>query len=178
MIKVSENIQLRAILSSDSAFLFTLMKEVYSFAYHHFWTDSGDWYVNSQYSKPTLLKELSEEKAEYYFILFKKEVVGVFRFVWDESLVGLSEEKQVKLHRIYLHPKTQGKGIGKELLSWLEEKAVKKSCQIIWLDAMDKQIQALEFYKKLGYRYHSHVFLPFDLMHAAVRRMSQIYKKL
>ena len=84
----------------------------------------------------------------------------------------------MKLHRIYLHPKTQGKGVGKKVLSWLEEKAHKKGYQIIWLDAMDKQIDAFEFYKKRGYLYYTHVFLSFDLMHKEVRRMSQIYKKL
>jgi GNAT superfamily N-acetyltransferase len=154
------------------------MKEVYTAAYSHFWTDKGAWYLNSQYSEDTVIKELSEENAVYYFIVFNKEVVGTFRFVWDEKLKGISEEKQVKLHRIYLHPKTQGKGVGKKLLSWLEKKAQKKGYQIIWLDAMDKQVDAFEFYKKRGYLYHTHLFLPFDLMHKEVRKMSQIYKKL
>lgn len=178
MIKVSENIALRPILSSDTGKLFNLMIEVYSLAYAHFWTDNGDWYVNAQYSKENILRELSEEKTEYYFVLFKDEIIGNFRIIWDEKLVGFSEEKQVKLHRVYLHQKTQGNGIGKKLLSWLEEKASKRGYKTIWLDAMDEQPQAFQFYKKLGYNYYSHVFLPFDLLHNEVRKMSQIYKKL
>ncbi|TXD49964.1 GNAT family N-acetyltransferase [Polaribacter sp. IC073] len=178
MIKVTENIQLKEILITDSATLFKLMKEIYPLAYSHFWTDKGSWYLNSQYSKEHILKELSEQKANYYFILFKDEIVGNFRFVWDENLAGLSEEKQVKLHRIYLHPKTQGNGTGKKLLSWLSNKAIKKGYKIIWLDAMDAQPQAFQFYKKLGYHYYSHIFLPFNLLHEEVRKMSQLYKKL
>ena len=178
MITLSENIQLKPILSSDSVALFKLMKEVYPLAYSHFWLDKGDWYVDSQYSTTHILKELSVENAEYYFVIYKDEIVGNFRFVWDEKLLGLSEEKQVKLHRIYLHQKTQGKGIGKELLAWLDEKAQQKGYEIIWLDAMDEQPQAFEFYKKMGYKYHSHTFLPFDLLHKEVRKMSQVYKKL
>ncbi|WP_228455108.1 GNAT family N-acetyltransferase [Polaribacter haliotis] len=134
--------------------------------------------MNSQYSKENILKELSVDNADYYFILFKDEVVGNFRIVWDEKLANLSEEKQVKLHRIYLHPKTQGNGIGKELLSWLEEKAKEKGYKIIWLDAMNEQPQAFQFYEKLGYQYHSHTFLPFELLHDKVRKMSQVYKKI
>lgn len=91
---------------------------------------------------------------------------------------GLSEEKQVKLHRIYLHPKTQGNGLGKKLLSWLEKEAKQKGYKIIWLDAMDEQPQAFQFYKKRGYKYHSHTFLPFELLYDEVRKMSQIYKKI
>ena len=178
MIQISENIQLKEILISDSTLLFGLMKEIYPQAYNHFWTDNGDWYVNSQYSKENILKELSVENADYYFVVFNDEIVGNLRIIWDEKLTGLSEEKQVKLHRIYLHQKTQGKGIGKQLLFWLEEKAIKKGYKTIWLDAMNEQPQAFQFYKKLGYIYHSHTFLPYDLLHDEVKKMSQVYKNL
>lgn len=178
MIQISENIHLREVLSSDSELLFRLMQEIYPQAYKHYWLDSGDWYLNSQYSKKQINKELLQENAEYYFILYKDEIIGNFRIVWDENLEGLSEEKQVKLHRIYLHQKTQGKGFGKKLLAWLEEKAKQKNYQIIWLDAMDCQTQAFQFYKNLGFQYHSHFFLPFDLMHKNMRKISQLYKKL
>ncbi|APG65806.1 GNAT family N-acetyltransferase [Tenacibaculum todarodis] len=178
MIKVTESIQLQPIFSSDSERLFRLMKEVYPLAYAHFWTDNGAWYVNTQYSKENILKELSQEKTEYYFVLFKGEIIGNFRIIWDEKLADLSEEKQVKLHRIYLHPKTQGNGIGKTLLSWLDQKSLEKGYTIIWLDAMDEQPQAFQFYNKLGYKYHSHTLLDFDFMFDKYRKMSQVYKVL
>jgi GNAT superfamily N-acetyltransferase len=178
MMKVTEKIHLRPVLNSDTAALFSLMKEIYPLAYSHLWTDEGDWYLNAQYSKEPILKELLEEKSEDYFVLFNNEIIGNFRFIWGEKLAGLSEENQLKLHRIYLHPKAQGNGIGKTLLAWLDAKAIKKGYEIIWLDAMDAQPQAFQFYKKLGYVYHSHVFLGFDFLHPAVRKMSQIYKNL
>ena len=176
MIEISQNLQLKIITKEDCKNLFTLMKEIYPLAYSHFWNDDGDWYLNSQYSKENILKEISQENAEYYFILFKDEIIGNFRIIWDDKLSNLSEEKQLKLHRIYLHPKIQGKGIGKQLMIWLEQKAKQKDYKIIWLDAMDAQPQAFQFYKKLGYNYHSHVFLPFNLMYDKVRKMSQLYK--
>ncbi|MEO9571434.1 MAG: GNAT family N-acetyltransferase [Polaribacter sp.] len=178
MIKVAENIYLKEILVSDTLPLFNLMKEVYPLAYSHFWKDSGNWYINSQYSKEHILKELTQDKTEYYFILYNEEIVGNFRIIWDEKLEGLQKEKQVKLHRVYLHQKIQGKGIGKKLLYWLEEKAIKKGYTTIWLDAMDEQPQAFLFYKKLGFKYHSHTFLKYDLLYKSVRKMSQVYKKL
>ena len=178
MIKISENIQLKEIFDSDTESLFKLMEVVYSLAYSHFWKDKGDWYVHNQYSKENILKELSSDKIEYYFVLYKNEIIGNFRIIWDEQLAGFTQEKQVKLHRIYLHPKTQGNGIGKTLLSWLENKALKKGYTIIWLDAMNEQPKAFNFYEKLGYRYHSHTFLPFTLLFDEVRKMSQLYKRL
>lgn len=178
MIKVSENISLKKIFSSDLEALSKLMKEIYPPAYSHFWSDNGDWYVNEQYSKTNILKELLEEKSNYYFVLFNEEIIGNFRIIWDEKLEGLSQEKQIKLHRLYLHQNTQGKGIGKKLLTWLEYEAKQKNYQVIWLDAMNAQEQAFQFYKKLGYNYHSHVFLPFNLMHVEVRKMCQVFKEI
>ena len=177
MIKINQNISLQPITKKDCEILYSLMKEIYPPAYSHFWNDEGGWYVKSQYSELNVLKELSEEKAAYYFVLFKNEIIGNFRVVWDNKLKDLSG-KQVKLHRLYLHPKTQGNGIGKQLLYWLEEKSKKEGYSIIWLDAMNEQPQAFQFYKKQGYIYHSHCFLDFKLLKNEVRKMSQLYKKI
>jgi GNAT superfamily N-acetyltransferase len=178
MIKITEDLQLRTVFSSDTEELSKLMTDIYYATYSQFWTDNGDWYVNTQYSKESLLKELLDKNSENYFVLFKGEIIGNFRIVWDEKLAGLSEEKQVKLHRIYLQQKTQGNGVGKKLLSWLDEKAIKKGYEIIWLDAMNGQPQAFQFYTKLGYRYYSHVFLTFNFLREALRGMSQLCKRL
>ena len=152
MIKVTENIQLKKVLNSDAETLFKLMKEIYPPAYSHFWIDKGDWYINTHYAKENILRELLEENSDNYFIIFKDSIIGNFRIIWDEKLTGLTREKQVKLHRVYLHKKTQGKGIGKKLMAWLENKAKQKSYEIIWLDAMNEQQQSFQFYKKLGYK--------------------------
>jgi len=178
MIEISQNIKLKKIRNSDTGFLFILMKEIYTSAYSHFWEDKGAWYVNSQYSKEVVLREIQEPKTDYYFVLFKEVIVGVLRVVWDETLKGFLKQPQVKLHRIYLSNETQGIGLGKKLLSWLEGEARKKGYQIIWLDAMDQHTQALQFYKKQGYTYHSHVTLPFSLLYEKVRKMNQLFKVL
>ena len=159
MIIINKNIQLQPILKKDIALLQNLMSVIYPAAYKHFWEDGGLFYINKQYSEENILKELSQEKCDYYFIVYKDEIVGNFRIIWNEKLTGFSIEKQVKLHRLYLHSNTQGKGLGKILLSWLENKAKEKEYDIIWLDAMNAQEQAFQFYKKRGYIYQSHTFL-------------------
>lgn len=178
MIRISNTIQLQEIKVKDFKVLKTLMNDVYKAAYKHFWKDAGEWYVQSQFSKSNLEKELLEDKTSYYFILYKEEIVGVLRILWDKKLPGLDNRKSLKLHRIYLHKNTQGKGVGKQLLAWLEEEAIKKQYELIWLDTMDEKPQAFEFYKKVGYQYHSHCFLDFELLFDEVRKMSQVYKNI
>ena len=112
MIHISKELYLQPILASDTKALYLLMQEIYTPVYGYLWEDNGDWYVNSQYSKENILKELSDKNAEYYFVVYQNEIIGNFRFVWDKKLSNLVVEKQVKLHRIYLHPKNHGKGIG------------------------------------------------------------------
>ena len=178
MITIHKKIQLQPILPTDITHLQELMWDIYPPAYSHFWEDDGAFYINNQYSKENILIELSQENAQYYFVVFNNEIIGNFRVVWNEKLNGLPQEKQVKLHRLYLHPKTQNKGVGKTIVSWLEAQAIFKNYEVIWLDAMDKQEQAFQFYKKRGYKYHAHIFLDFDLMHAPFRKMNQFYKVL
>ena len=178
MIYISENIQLKEILSTDFDTLFSLMNKIYPAAYSHFWQDDGNWYVNTQYSKEKIDRELLEKKSENYFVIFNNEIIGNFRIIWQEKLGDFDDKKCVKLHRIYLHQKTQGNGIGKAILKWLEKQAIKKQYEIVWLDAMDEKPQAFIFYKRLGYQYYSHCFLDFELLHDEVRKMSQLYKKL
>ncbi len=178
VITVTESIQLEEVQLEDSKTLLTLMDEVYKAAYKHFWKDEGSWYVQTQFSKNNLEKELSEDNTNYYFILYNGEKVGIFRILWGKKLSGFDNQKMVKLHRIYLHEKTQGKGVGKQLLTWLEEEAIKKQYELIWLDTMDEKPQAFEFYKKVGYQYHSHCFLDFELLFEEMRKMSQVYKIL
>lgn len=178
MIQITQNITLEPITSNASKSLYELMKEVYPQAYKDFWKDGGNWYVNTNYAKENIARELTQKEADYYFILFNGERIGNFRVLWNENLKGLETFKTVKLHRIYLHNKVQGKGVGKQLLQWLEAEAIKKQYELIWLDAMNAKTQAFEFYKKRGYQYHSHCFLSFDLLNDAYRKMSQVYKKL
>lgn len=178
MIQISEHILLQPILLSDCKELFDLMQHVYPPAYKHFWNDDCSWYINNQYSSKNILKELNQVNSEYYFVVYQGKKVGNFRFVWDEKLNNLPFKKTVKLHRIYLHKNTQGKGIGKTLLYWLENQAKQKKYDAIWLDAMDKKHQAFLFYKKLGYTYHSHCYLGFKLLKEEYRKMSQLYKHL
>lgn len=178
MIPITQNIALREIKEQDVDVLYNLMNIIYPAAYSFLWPDNGAWYINEQYSKTNVLKELKQEKANYYFVVVDDEIVGNFRIVWNERLKNLQIVNQVKLHRLYLHEKVQGKGVGKAVMNWLEKEALLKDYKAIWLDAMDAKQQAFEFYKKLGYQYHAHVFLPFELMKKDVRKMSQLYKLL
>jgi hypothetical protein len=114
MIYINSQISLQPIQLEDSKLLFELMQKIYPQAYDYFWEDGGIWYVNSQYSKDNIKEELAQKNADYYFVVYNEELVGNFRIIWDEFIPDFEDKlKSVKLHRVYLHAKTQGNGIGK-----------------------------------------------------------------
>lgn len=176
MIQITKHISLQPIKAKDSKDVYDLMVKVYPQAYSHFWKDKGEWYIKSQYSKENIQKEVLEENSDYYFVVFNNETIGNLRVLWNTNLPGFEDKKSVKLHRIYLHSKSHGNGIGKALITWLENISKQKKYELIWLDAMNEKPQAFQFYKKLGYQYYSHEYLNFDLLYDEVRKMSQLYK--
>lgn len=178
MIFVSNEIRLKAIQPDDYQKVFELMNEIYPAAYEQFWEDKGDWYLKSQYNKNTVLEELNQKDSFYSFIYFKDSLVGIMRVLWKTSLMDTNNHNEVKLHRLYLKPSLQGKGIGKQLLQWLEKECLKSGASLLWLDVMDKKSQAVAFYKNIGFKHHSSCKLPFKLMFREYTDMSQLFKKI
>ena len=178
VIQLSESISLKAVTLNDAVVLKELMHKIYPPPYKHLWEDDGYWYVEETFNKTALEKELAASNALYFFVAHENETVGVLRIVHNAPLSDISDVKASKLHRIYLDPKLQGKGFGKLLMDWSKQQAIKNGSQLIWLEAMDTQEQALQFYKKLGYEISSDFRLTFELMYEHLRGMHKMYKTL
>lgn len=173
--KISDSISLIAITLSDAESLLKLMYSIYVPPYKQLWQDGGEWYVQNTFKSNVLKEELSEKNAAYYFVEFKNEKIGILRLIQNVALIDFENKKATKLHRIYLDPKVHGKGIGKLLMDWTTQKAIENNSDILWLEVMDTQEQALKFYKKLGYEIASDFKLEFDLMHRHLRGMHRMY---
>lgn len=177
-IRISEQLYLQKITSKDCEKLQQLMQEIYPPVYQHLWEDGGMWYLQSQYAKTHILKELTEVNQAYYFVEFQGAVIGNFRILFNEPHPNFLDKKSVKLHRIYLDSKIHGKGIGKQLLAWLEKTSKEKGFQKLWLEAMDTQEQALNFYTQLGFVKTHTKTLDFPLLHKNLRGMWVLEKEI
>ena len=178
LIKVSNTISLKKISLNNQKELYDLMRVIYVPMYRHLWEDYGEWYLNELYSKENLEKELSEENQVYYFVLLENENIGILRLIYNIDYSNNYNKKSLMLHRVYLHPKTQGKGLGKDLLTWIEKIGKEKNLQELWLKAMDTQEQALMFYEKRGFSTIKKTSLDFTLLHKHLRGMYIMSKSL
>lgn len=177
MIKISKHLKLQEITIDKHLVLYNLMNEIYPPEYNHFWLDDSSWYINSQYSKENLQKELLEENQEYYFVVFKDEVVGILRLLFDVRMKNFPDKKSIKLHRIYLHNKVQGNGIGKAVLNYVESVTKENNYTFLWLEGMEKKPSAIKFYEKFGFTKGDEYLYEFDLLKKEYQKMIAVYKE-
>lgn len=179
MIIISEYVQLQSITIEDHVKLVSLMKRIYPPAYKQMWrNEECDFYFDRFYSFENLKKELGEPEAEYYFVHSKNHLVGILRLHFNNPLKSMPEKSACYLNRIYLSEQAQGKGIAKELMKWVEQKAKLKGNELIWLEAMDTKEQALRFYTKQGFSKSHKAYLDFESLIDHFRGMDVLYKKL
>jgi ribosomal protein S18 acetylase RimI-like enzyme len=76
----------------------------------------------------------------------------------DTSVVGFartkyaSEERRFYVSSIYIRPDFQKKGIGKQLMVIAADEARALGLDRLWIGVMEKNVDALEWYKKFGYQ--------------------------
>jgi ribosomal protein S18 acetylase RimI-like enzyme len=65
------------------------------------------------------------------------------------------------IHRLAVHPLHQGKGLGKRLLTFAEEYALKKSYTSIRMDVYSQNPGAVGMYESAGYQVRGTITFPF-----------------
>lgn len=178
MIAVSDRLRLRKISHANQEELRELMTRIYLPVYQHLWADGGKWYIGKTYASDQLKKELAEPHTLYCFVQYQSETVGIIRLLENELVPKFENRKAAKLQRIYLDSAVRGKGIGKTLINWMENRVRQEGTAIFWLEVMDTQQNAINFYEKLGFQKFNKVQFESDLMHEHLSGMFQMWKTL
>lgn len=110
---------------------------------------------NEKYTLETTLKAINKfAKDELYIATNEKEIIGFIA-----SNITTDNKKKACIEELWLRPIYQGKGIGKSLVQFIEEKYKKKGVNIIRL-VSKKNSKAFGFYKKIKYKeYKELVFM-------------------
>jgi ribosomal protein S18 acetylase RimI-like enzyme len=97
------------------------------------------------YSPASLKKQLTEEKHSVIIIENAEEAVGF------ASYSPLSEAGIFKLHKLYVLPNQQGKGLGKTILDFITSDIRTKSATALRLN-VNRYNKARNFYERLGFK--------------------------
>jgi ribosomal protein S18 acetylase RimI-like enzyme len=104
-----------------------------------------DYMLNLMYNKEVLQKQMEESQT---FVIIKEENEDL-AFVSFET--DYDKQAQTKIHKIYITPAAQGKGLGKILIEETESQAIKKRNNKLLLN-VNRQNKARYFYEKLGFK--------------------------
>lgn len=93
------------------------------------------------YSLDTLSKQLSEG---HHFFLYEEHGVPL-GFMGIE----LFDDCRVKIHKLYVLPDTQGKGVGKQFIAFVKTWAQEHGAHAVFLN-VNRFNKAVDFYKNIG----------------------------
>jgi len=104
-------------------------------------------YMLGAFYNEEALKDSVANKG-HYFILAKEgeEILGFASYEHHYN-----QKSQTKIHKIYILPQTQGKGIGKKLIDYVEKVAKENDSSELSLN-VNRFNKALYFYQKIGFQ--------------------------
>lgn len=104
-----------------------------------------DYMLDLFYSDEALIKQIKNKEQLFYLISEDEATLG---FIGIEH--NYKDEAITKIHKIYLLPETQGKGIGKKVIEKIEKMALENHSTALSLN-VNRFNTALSFYKKIDF---------------------------
>jgi diamine N-acetyltransferase len=96
------------------------------------------------YSPAALRRQMTTDQHNFYIAELGDEPIGF------ASYGALSEQNSFKLHKLYVLPGTQGKGIGKALIDFIIKQLQPLGAKKLLLN-VNRHNKAKNFYEKLGF---------------------------
>lgn len=120
-------------------------------------------YLATAFTIDKMTKELNNPFSQFYFAKIEGEIAGYLKLNHEEAQTEQLEEAQLEVERIYIRQRFQKRGIGQLLMNKAIEVAQSKGYDAIWLGVWEKNLHAIHFYEKAGFRQiGSHDFLMGD----------------
>ena len=110
-----------------------------------------DKFMNEQFTKQALMKEVTEPGNIFLLAYNDNEVKGYVRMRENKNPVELGNAKAIEIARIYACTNVIGKGVGSALMQKCINVARENKKQIIWLAVWPKNHRAIDFYTKWGF---------------------------
>jgi ribosomal protein S18 acetylase RimI-like enzyme len=104
-----------------------------------------DYMLNKLQSAPAITRQIREGGYEYYLIVDEDQSAGYFALVADEN------DGSIQLSKLYLKHSCRGRGLGREVLAWIEEECVARGVRELWLTVNNDNAGPIAFYQRVGF---------------------------
>lgn len=142
-------------LTSDSlSVIHDLAHEIWPITYQTILKKEQIEYMLAEiYSLPSLEKQREEGQ---HFVLVQNEDGEIFGFLAYSSVSAT----HCKINKLYLRGSARGKGVGKQMIDWVEEKAHELGHSVLTLNVHRENV-AVQFYKKMKFEVSEVIDIPF-----------------
>ncbi len=124
----------------------TIAQETWPIAYGAILSSSQlEYMFTMMYSTTSLLEQAAKKNSQFILAKEGNDYLGFASYEID-----IHQTNKTKIHKIYILPETQGKGIGKKLIDYIAAQA-KNQKDIALILNVNKYNKALHFYLKLGF---------------------------
>jgi ribosomal protein S18 acetylase RimI-like enzyme len=153
--------------------------EVYSQNFFHHWNEDGlAQYIRKVFGINTLKAELPDKNLQYYMAFVNHKPAGFMKINLCSNLPGLDSEKGIELDKIYILPALKGMKVGKHLLDLGFDIAKLDKKEIFWLSVIDTNVEAISFYEKAGFKFHSKTRLEYPKFKEELKGMWRMFYEL
>ncbi len=116
-------------------------------------------FLEKVYSIEKLTAELLDENVFIYFATLDDQVIGYVKLNTGPSQTEIKEDQGLEIERIYVLRQFHGKAVGQLLYKHALNIARERNAEYIWLGVWEKNLRAIQFYKKNGFiAFDKHLF--------------------
>lgn len=157
----AEDIKIVEVAKTETEYLRTISIETFTETFANQNTENDmQKYVLEKLSLNQLAKELQSENSFFYFLKFKRQIIGYLKLNINEAQTEAQGNDCLEIERIYVKKDFHGKSFGKLLMQKAIEIATQMSYNNIWLAVWEHNTKAISFYTKLGFiAFDKHSFL-------------------
>ncbi len=116
-------------------------------------------YLEEGFTIDKLTTELTNPDSAFYFAAISKNIIGYLKINWGSAQTELKEKNAFEIERIYVLNEFHGKKVGQLLYEKALDIAKQKNTSYLWLGVWEKNLRAINFYKKNGFiEFDKHIF--------------------
>lgn len=117
-------------------------------------------YAATAFRRERILSELLTPGAAFYFGLIDSGIAGYIKLNTGAAQTEFKDDDGLEVERIYVDAAYQNRQIGKQLLNFAINTAIKNKHPYIWLGVWEHNHGAIRFYQRNGFKpFSSHPFM-------------------
>jgi ribosomal protein S18 acetylase RimI-like enzyme len=118
-----------------------------------------DAYLEESFNTAQLHKELSDPDSQFFIAYDHEQAIGYLKINTGAAQTEQKLDNALEIQRIYVRKKYFGKAVGQLLFNKAVQVAKEKKVDTIWLGVWEKNVRAIQFYKKNGFvEFDKHIF--------------------